>query len=51
MTIRLADDFLEPIAGAADEEAALYESDLADAESDEDRVDTQGYSRPRSIAR
>ena len=31
LTIKLADDFLEPIAGEADEEEALYEAEEADA--------------------
>lgn len=42
LTIKLADDFLEPIAAAADEEAALY-----DTEIEEDGEDEQALVAPR----
>lgn len=39
LTIKLADDFLEPIAGAADEEAALYETETLAGDGEDDSVD------------
>ncbi len=52
LTVKLADDFLEPIAGKVEDEGALYETELAEAcdslEEDEFMTDALGVavSRP-----
>jgi hypothetical protein len=38
ISLKLADDFLEPIAGAADEEGALYDTDGADDDLENDET-------------